>query len=154
MTMEIKEIMTKLNHRYPFLLVDRIVELEVDQRIKGYKNITFNEPYFSGHFPENPIFPGVFIIESMAQVGGLMFSKRKKGFLVAVDNAKFTEFVTPGDRLMTEATLMKEFGKYAKVAVTGKVEEKIVAKAEVTYYFDETANERRPAQGSNALFEK
>ena len=78
--MDIKEIMTKLNHRYPFLLVDRIVEREPDKWIKGYKNITFNEPYFNGHFPENPIFPGVLIIESMAQIGGLMFSEKEKGF--------------------------------------------------------------------------
>lgn len=134
--MDIKEIMTKLNHRYPFLLVDRIVEREPDKWIKGYKNITFNEPYFNGHFPENPIFPGVLIIESMAQIGGLMFSEKEKGFLVGVDKTKFIQFVRPGDQLVTEATKIKEFGQYAKVDVKGSVDGKVVAKAEVTYYFE------------------
>lgn len=127
--------MEKLNHRYPFLLVDRIIEREPDKSIVGYKNITFNEPFFNGHFPENPIFPGVLIIESMAQVGGLMFTQKEKGFLVGVEKAKFIKFVIPGDQLKTEATLIRMVGDYAKVAVKGSVDDTIVAKAEVTYYF-------------------
>lgn len=134
--MEIKEIMAKLNHRYPFLLVDRILEVEPDHRIKGYKNITFNEPCFKGHFPGNPIFPGVLIIESMAQIGGLMFSEKEKGYLVGVDKTKFIQFVRPGDQLITEATMIKKFGNYVKVDLNGSVKNKLVAKAEVTYYFD------------------
>lgn len=134
--MEIKEIMDKLNHRYPFLLVDRVIERKLNEKVIGYKNITFNEPHFNGHFPGNPIFPGVLIIESMAQIGGLMFSEKEKGYLVAVDSAKFIKFVVPGDKLITEANLIKIIGNYAKISVEGTVNGKIVAKAEVTYYFD------------------
>lgn len=134
--MDIKEIMKRLNHRYPFLLVDRVLEIVDNKSIIGYKNITFNEPYFTGHFPENPIFPGVLIIESMAQLGGLMFTGKGMGYLVGVDKAKFIKFVVPGDQLRTEANLIQLIGNYAKVELEGSVDGTIVAKAQVTYYFE------------------
>lgn len=134
--MDIKEIMERLNHRYPFLLVDRVLEIVDNKSIIGYKNISFNEPYFTGHFPENPIFPGVLIIESMAQLGGLMFTGKGMGYLVGVDKAKFIKFVVPGDQLKTDANLIQLIGNYAKVELEGSVDGTVVAKAQVTYYFE------------------
>ncbi len=135
MQMDISEIKTRLRQRYPFLLVDRILEVEPLKRVVGYKNISINEPYFAGHFPEEPIFPGVLIIESMAQVGAMMFGEKTEGYLAAVNKAKFIKFVKPGDRLQTEAEFIQQTKNYAKVNLTGTVDDIIVARAEVTYYF-------------------
>jgi len=110
--MEIHEIMEILPHRYPFLLVDRIVELD-DNRIVGIKSVTINEPFFIGHFPGNPIMPGVLIVESMAQTGGILLLKKvdnPKGKLVyflAIKEAKFRAPVRPGDTLRNEMVLKK-----------------------------------------------
>ncbi|MFB3067961.1 MAG: 3-hydroxyacyl-ACP dehydratase FabZ, partial [Acidobacteriota bacterium] len=103
-TIELQEIMRLLPHRYPFLLVDRVIEYEEDRRIVGIKNVTINEPFFQGHFPGIPIMPGVLIIESMAQVGGvIMLSKpenrNKIAYLMSLDSAKFRQPVVPGDEL-------------------------------------------------------
>ncbi len=135
MQMDISEIKTRLRQRYPFLLVDRILEVEPLKRVVGYKNVSINEPYFVGHFPEEPIFPGVLIIESMAQVGAMMFGEKTEGYLAAVNKAKFIKFVKPGDRLQTEAEFIQQTKNYAKVNLTGTVDDIIVARAEVTYYF-------------------
>ncbi|WP_346014959.1 3-hydroxyacyl-ACP dehydratase FabZ [Metabacillus halosaccharovorans] len=135
MQMDISEIKTRLRQRYPFLLVDRILEVEPLKRVVGYKNVSINEPYFVGHFPEEPIFPGVLIIESMAQVGAMMFGEKTEGYLAAVNKAKFIKFVKPGDRLQTEAEFIQQTKNYAKVNLTGTVDGIIVARAEVTYYF-------------------
>jgi 3-hydroxyacyl-[acyl-carrier-protein] dehydratase len=106
---EINEIMKILPHRYPFLLVDRIVEHELGKKIVGLKNVTINEPFFQGHFPGYPVMPGVLIIEAMAQVGGIlayMASKdeirKKLCYFVGIDNAKFRRPVMPGDQLRIE----------------------------------------------------
>lgn len=111
--MEIKEIKEFLPHRYPFLLVDRVLELEVGERILAYKNITANEEVFNGHFPQAPIFPGVMIIEAMAQAAGILGFKtvnkkpdEKTLYLFAgVDGVRFKRQVVPGDRLMLEASI-------------------------------------------------
>ncbi len=126
---EIEEIMALLPHRYPFLLVDRITEIELNKRIVGYKNITINEPCFTGHFPGKPIFPGVLILEAMAQTAGILGFKSVGNtddlYLYAgIDNARFKHPVVPGDRLDMEVELIKErrgIWKFSGVArVDGK----------------------------------
>jgi 3-hydroxyacyl-[acyl-carrier-protein] dehydratase len=101
---DINEIRKLLPHSYPFLLVDRIVELEPSKRIVGIKNVTFNEPFFTGHFPERPIMPGVLILEAMAQAGGVLAFKSFPGmegsvFFTGIDDARFRKPVIPGDQL-------------------------------------------------------
>ena len=107
--LDINEIMRILPHRYPFLLVDRIVEHEPGKRIVGLKNVTINEPFFPGHFPSFPVMPGVLIIEAMAQVGGILAYlassdeiRKKICYFVSIDNAKFRRPVVPGDQLRIE----------------------------------------------------
>lgn len=111
---DIQQIMAMLPHRYPFLLVDRVLEIEAGVRIKAYKNITFNEPFFQGHFPGRPIMPGVLIMEALAQAGGLFviktldLTKDDKLFLfTGIENAKFRRPVVPGDQLVLEAQVVR-----------------------------------------------
>lgn len=112
MVVDIKEIMRILPHRYPFLLVDRIVDFEKGKRIVGIKNVTINEPFFVGHFPENPVMPGVLMIEAMAQVGGILVLKsneeygKKDVYFAAIKEAKFKRVVTAGDQLRIEVELI------------------------------------------------
>jgi 3-hydroxyacyl-[acyl-carrier-protein] dehydratase len=111
--LDIRQIMEILPHRYPMLLVDRILELEPGSRARGFKNVTANEPMFTGHFPGNPVLPGVYIIEAMAQLGGAVvlepgeFSRRVP-YLAGVDKCKFRRPVVPGDRLMMEVVCSAE----------------------------------------------
>lgn len=112
-TIEITEILDLLPHRYPFLLVDRVTDYTLGESIKAYKNITFNEPCFTGHFPGQPIFPGVLILEAMAQAAGVLgfktIGKNDKLYLYAgVDNARFKRPVVPGDRMDIDVSLIKE----------------------------------------------
>jgi len=129
---DIKEIMEILPHTFPFLLVDRIVELEVPERIVGLKNVTFNEPFFQGHFPSEPVMPGVLIVEAMAQTAGVLAYKamgeeaRDKGvYLMALKEAKFRRPVVPGDQLVLELQVVKRRGQIwvfrGKALVEGKV---------------------------------
>ena len=109
---DIDEIRKLLPHRYPFLLVDRIVELELSKRIVGIKNVTFNEPFFTGHFPEKPIMPGVLILEAMAQTGGVLAFKSFPGmegsvFFTGIDDARFRKPVIPGDQLKLVVEVVK-----------------------------------------------
>jgi 3-hydroxyacyl-[acyl-carrier-protein] dehydratase len=110
--MNIQEIMKVLPHRYPFLLVDRIEELEEGKKVAGFKNVTINEPFFQGHFPEHPIMPGVLIIEAMAQVGGAYVAvvdnigNDKVTYFVGVEKARFRKPVLPGDTLRMELELV------------------------------------------------
>ncbi len=134
---EIEAIQKILPHRYPFLLVDRIVSIEEDKVI-GIKNVTCNEPFFQGHFPGQPIMPGVLIIEAMAQVAGVfILSKMKREgfipFFVGIDNARFRKPVVPGDQLVTEATILKMRPKICKVRAVGKVGDEVVAEAELLF---------------------
>jgi beta-hydroxyacyl-ACP dehydratase FabZ len=123
-----------LPHRYPFLLVDRITELEAD-RIVGLKNVTSNEPFFMGHFPDYPVMPGVLITEAMAQVAGVLVlstipDRHKKLVLLAsVEEAKFRKPVRPGDQLVIEMKLLKRKATLAKMSGTAKVDGGVVAEA-------------------------
>ncbi len=113
-TMNIQQIMAILPHRYPFLLIDRIEEVEEGKKANGYKNVTINEPFFQGHFPEHPIMPGVLIIEAMAQVGGAYVSvldqigDDKVTYFAGIDNARFRKPVLPGDVLRMELELVSK----------------------------------------------
>ena len=133
----IDEIMKVLPHRYPFLLVDRIVEIEADKRIVGIKNVTINEPFFEGHFPGHPIMPGVLIIESMAQVGGLLLMgmvddpDRKVVYFMSLDNIKFRKPVRPGDQLRSEVEMVQLRGNVCRMKGVAKVDGKVVCEAEM-----------------------
>ena len=135
---EIKEILAALPHRYPFLLVDRIIDIEPSKRIVGIKNVTFNEPFFPGHFPGLPIMPGVLIVEAMAQTAGVLAFKSigeedqgKPVFFLGIDNVRFRKPVIPGDQLRMELEVTRH--RQAIWGFKGKafVEGKVVAEAEL-----------------------
>jgi len=134
--MNVVDIMKKLPHRYPFLLVDRIIALELNVSITGIKNVTINEPFFQGHFPGQPIMPGVLIIEAMAQVGGMLaFSSgndAKSVFFMSIEKAKFRKPVVPGDQLKMELRVVHKRGNVWKLAGVAKVDDKVVAEADLT----------------------
>jgi 3-hydroxyacyl-[acyl-carrier-protein] dehydratase len=147
--LDINEIRKILPHRYPFLLVDRIVEVEAD-RIVGIKNVTVNEPFFTGHFPQFPVIPGVLIVEAMAQVAGVLVLQRipdrdnKLVFLVAIENARFRKPVVPGDTLRLEMTVVKRRSTVAKMAGRATVDGVLVAEAEVMCKLEDKAAELEP----------
>jgi 3-hydroxyacyl-[acyl-carrier-protein] dehydratase len=134
--LDVNEIRQILPHRFPFLLVDRIVELE-PERIVGIKNVTVNEPFFDGHFPEFPVMPGVMIVEAMAQTAGVLVLKsipdrdNKLVLLVSIEAAKFRRPVVPGDQLRIEMTVIRRKGSVAKMAGRATVDGVLVAEAEV-----------------------
>ncbi len=136
--MEQAEIQALLPHRYPFLLVDRIKELEPDRRIVGIKNVTVNEPFFQGHFPGRPVMPGVLIIEAMAQVGGVLAFKsvgptgKPVVYLTGIDGAKFRRPVVPGDQLRFEIDVVKKRPPFWKMQAKAFVDNELVCEAEVT----------------------
>jgi 3-hydroxyacyl-[acyl-carrier-protein] dehydratase len=134
--LDIDAIREILPHRYPFLLVDRIEELDAE-RVVGIKNVTVNEPFFAGHFPDYPVMPGVLIIEAMAQVAGVLVlngiadRKSKLVLLAGVDGAKFRKPVRPGDRLRMEMKVLRSRASMAKVSGTATVDGSVVAEAEI-----------------------
>ena len=134
--LDVNQIREILPHRYPFLLVDRIVEMEAE-RIVGIKNVTANEPHFMGHFPEFPVMPGVLIVEAMAQCAGVLVLKNmedranKLVLLVAIENARFRKPVVPGDTLRMEMKILKRKASVAKMAGVATVDGVVVAEAEV-----------------------
>lgn len=140
--MELKEIQSVLIHRFPFLMVDKILHMEYEKKSIGIKNITINEPWVQGHFPEEPVFPGVLIIETMAQIGGFAFYNPEnkngslKGYLCNVNNVKFIKKVVPGDVLIVEAEVKTKVANLARVKCTAKVEDTIVAVGEISYSFE------------------
>jgi len=137
--MDIGRIMDVLPHRYPFLLVDRIIEVEGRQRIVGIKNVTINEPFFQGHFPGHPVMPGVLIIEAMAQVGGMLLLSYFEGqniddkvvYFMSLDNVKFRRPVIPGDQIRFELEMLSFRGKTCKMKGEGYVDGQLVVEAEM-----------------------
>lgn len=133
---DIKEIMNVLPHRYPFLLVDRIIDITPNEKAKGIKNVTINEPFFQGHFPSNPVMPGVLIVEAMAQVAGVLAFKsgmEGKGVLfMSIEKVKFRKPIVPGDQILFEVNVTHKRSNVWKFAGIAKVEEKIVTEAEFT----------------------
>jgi UDP-3-O-[3-hydroxymyristoyl] N-acetylglucosamine deacetylase/3-hydroxyacyl-[acyl-carrier-protein] dehydratase len=136
--MDIQAIMKLLPHRNPFLLVDRIIELEAGKRVVGIKNVTLNEPFFPGHFPGHPVMPGVLILEAMAQTGGVLLlstapdAQGKLIYFMSIDGAKFRRPVMPGDQLRMELTVLKLKEKVAKMAGKAFVGEHLAAEGEFT----------------------
>ena len=136
-TRGIEEIMRVLPHRYPFLLVDRILEIEDGKRVVGLKNVTINEPFFQGHFPGHPIMPGVLIIEAMAQVGGMLLlgavpdPEQKVVYFTSLNNVKFRRPVKPGDQLRFELDLLQVRGTMCKMSGVARVDGEVVAEAEM-----------------------
>lgn len=136
--LNIKEIMDIIPHRSPFLLVDRIEEMEVGKRAVGKKCVTYNEPFFAGHFPQEPVMPGVLIIEALAQVGAVCClsaeeNKGKIGFLGGVNKAKFRGKVVPGDVLTLQIEMIKVKGPVGVGKGTATVDGKVVASGEITF---------------------
>ncbi|MGW8286948.1 MAG: 3-hydroxyacyl-ACP dehydratase FabZ [Desulfobulbales bacterium] len=136
-TLDIKEIVRLLPHRFPFLLVDRILEGEKNKSMVGLKNVSMNEPFFQGHFPSDPIMPGVLILEGMAQVGGILafysipeMVGEKLIYFAGIDKVRFRRPVVPGDQLIFEMVVLKHKGKIWKMAGTARVDKEVVAEAE------------------------
>jgi len=134
--MDVTEIQKLLPHRYPFLMVDRIVEIEPNVRAVGIKNVTINEPFFQGHFPGNPIMPGVLTVEAMAQVAGVLAFKSgiqgSEVYFMSLEKAKFRKPVVPGDTLKMEIKVLQQRGTVWKFSGIATVGEKVVSEAEFT----------------------
>ena len=134
---DIQEIINTIPHRYPFLLVDRILEFEKNKRIVGFKNVTINEPFFQGHFPGHPIMPGVLLLEAMAQTGAVLALKSYTGdvqskviYFMSIDKAKFRKPVVPGDQVRFELEILKMRGNITSLRAEAKVDGALVAEAE------------------------
>jgi len=135
---EVNEILEILPHRYPFMLVDRILEIEEGKRIVGIKNLTFNEPFFQGHFPGRPVMPGVLQMEAMAQVAGILLNKMfggegKISYFAAIDNARFRRPVVPGDQLRMEIEIVNAKPRLSKVNAKAFVDGKLVSEADLMF---------------------
>ena len=137
-TLNSQEILEILPHRYPFMLVDRILECDDEKRIVGIKNLTFNELFFQGHFPGQPVMPGVLQMEAMAQVAGILLNRMfggegKISYFAAIDNARFRRPVVPGDQLRMEIEIIKAKPRLSKVHAKAFVDEKLVSEADLMY---------------------
>jgi 3-hydroxyacyl-[acyl-carrier-protein] dehydratase len=136
--MDINEIMSVIPHRYPFLLVDRVTEIKLGESIVGIKNVTFNEPYFPGHFPGRPVMPGVLMIEAMAQLSAILVAKSMEGtedkevFFMSIDESKFRKIVEPGDVLVLHSSILQNRGSVWKFKAKAEVDGKIAAEAVFT----------------------
>ena len=153
---DIQKLLSILPHRYPFLLIDKIIDIEGDNSATGIKNVTINEPHFMGHFPGNPIMPGVLIIEAMAQTAGAIsilsngFDTPSIVYFMTIDNAKFRKPVVPGDRLEIRVTKIKRRGNLSKYACVASVDGLKVAEAEVTAMIVNAAAEMAAKEGSQS----
>lgn len=137
--MDINEILKHLPHRYPFLLVDRVVDMELGKSIHAYKNVTINEPFFTGHFPHYPVMPGVLIMEALAQAAGILSfkttgeipSEESVFFFAGIDNARFKKPVTAGDQLHLHVEIVRQMRGIWKYSAVAKVDGEVVAEAEL-----------------------
>jgi 3-hydroxyacyl-[acyl-carrier-protein] dehydratase len=133
---DLREILTLLPHRYPFLLVDKIIEIDGDSSAIGIKNVTVNEPHFMGHFPDHPIMPGVLLIEGMAQTAGAICARKSRSgsnlvYFMTIDNARFRKPVVPGDRVEFHVVKQKQRGNIWKFHCDAKVDGHLVAEADI-----------------------
>jgi len=150
--MDIRSILRTLPHRYPFLLVDRILELEPGQRAVGIKNVTANEPQFTGHWPDNPVMPGVLIVEAMAQTAGVALltgreTQGKQAFFGGLDKVRFRRPVVPGDQLIMEAKLIRQKGAIGKMHITANVEDELACSGDFSFVLvdeDQKSNQTPP----------
>ncbi|HIS29117.1 MAG TPA: 3-hydroxyacyl-ACP dehydratase FabZ [Candidatus Avamphibacillus intestinigallinarum] len=138
MSLNVQEIQNIIPHRYPFLLVDKVLEVEEGKRVVGVKNVTINEPFFQGHFPEYPVMPGVLIVESLAQVGAIAMlqkeeNKGKLGFLAGVDKCRFKRQVKPGDELKLEVEITRLKGAIGKGKGRATVDGEVACEAEIMF---------------------
>lgn len=145
--MDIQSILKVLPHRYPFLMIDRILELEPGKRAVGIKNVSINEPHFMGHWPDNPVMPGVLIVEAMAQTAGVAMlsathAEGKQAFLGGLDKVRFRHPVAPGDQLRIEATLIKQRGNTGKVHITATVDDQVACEGDFTFVLISEASEQ------------
>ncbi len=152
MELDIQEIMKTLPHRYPFLLVDRILEVVPGKRAVGIKNVTVNEPFFTGHWPGQPVMPGVLIVEAMAQVGGIFLLKSvddsgKQAFFGGIDKVRFKRPVVPGDQLRIETELIRRRGDIGKVNCRVTVDGEVVCCGELTFALIDRDNQTDPEAG-------
>lgn len=143
--LDVEQIRAILPHRYPFLLVDRILELEPGKRAVGLKNVTINEEFFCGHFPGHAVMPGVLTLEAMAQVGGVMLltldeHKGKLAYFGGMDKIRFRKPILPGDTLITEVQMVKARGHVGKVKVTGYVDDVVACEGEMMFALVERGN--------------
>ena len=156
--LDITQIQAILPHRYPFLLVDRIIGYEPGKRVIGIKNVTLNEPFFAGHFPGAPVMPGVLIVEAMAQTAGVMMlaslpdRETKLVFFTGIDSAKFRHPVVPGDQLRLELTVLKLRPRYIKLRGEAYVDGQLVAEARISSALVDRSIVERSDQNSSAAF--
>ncbi|MGO9317896.1 MAG: 3-hydroxyacyl-ACP dehydratase FabZ [Terracidiphilus sp.] len=153
MTFDIQEILGLLPHRYPFLLIDRVVEFERGKRLVAIKNVTMNEPFFQGHFPDYPIMPGVMVIEAMAQAGAIIMLKEipdldaKLVVFTGIEKAKFRRPVTPGDQLRIEADVLSLKIRVGRIEGKAYVDGKLACQATLTCQVVQRAREAAPVTG-------
>ena len=160
MTLDIQEILGLLPHRYPFLLIDRIVEFERTKRLVAIKNVTINEPFFEGHFPDYPIMPGVLVVEAMAQAGGIIMMyeledrQSKLVVFTGIEEAKFRRPVTPGDQLRIEVEVLAFRSRAGRILGRAFVDGKLACEATLTCMVVPRVRETKPAAPSQARVER
>jgi beta-hydroxyacyl-ACP dehydratase FabZ len=156
--LDITQIQAILPHRYPFLLVDRVIEYEPGKRVVGLKNVTLNEPFFEGHFPGAPVMPGVLIVEAMAQTAGVLMlaslpdRDQKLVFFTGIDSARFRKPVVPGDQLRLELTVLRLRQKYIKLRGKAFVDGALVAEAEISSSLVERSIVQSAGSNNHAAF--
>ena len=154
MTFDIQEILEFLPHRYPFLLIDRVVEFEPAKRLVAIKNVTINEPFFQGHFPGHPIMPGVLVVEAMAQAGALLMlhelpdRQTKLAVFTGIDNAKFRRQVVPGDQLRLEVEVLSFRTRAGRMAGKAYIDGKVASEATLTCMIVPRSAEAGPGAGA------
>ena len=156
MTFDIQEILGLLPHRYPFLLIDRVVEFERGKRLVAIKNVTMNEPFFQGHFPGYPLMPGVLMIEAMAQAGAIIMlseipdREKKLAVFTGIEKAKFRRPVTPGDQLRIEVDVLAFKSRLGRMAAKATVDGKVACEATLTCSIVPKVRETTPAAAPEA----